>query len=289
MANTKTVVPFTGTAEQEQRLQKVIEEHKGQYYLYVESRDTMTTKPVDIKYNVKLTPKSTTLPVFSQEVKFQYGYEEMGGDYIDSLDKGDTVEIDNSNPVITASQFNKIAKINDYKNVTLAGNGWEFTVNVSDESTKNLTHSNAGIKEVLSKFPDQDFKFFTFGAKPTFSGTGKLSLDVDDIVDDFDKMYTYRYADGKLYRINATFDADENTLSFRTNKLDNFLVTNELIKDGTVVTEVDNDNSSSSDKEENTDKNNPTTGANDMINVAVMAAIASLAAAGTMVTKKLSK
>ncbi len=266
-----------------------IEEHKGQYYLYVESRDTMTTKPVDIKYNVKLTPKSTTLPVFSQEVKFQYGYEEMGGDYIDSLDKGDTVEIDNSNPVITASQFNKIAKINDYKNVTLAGNGWEFTVNVSDESTKNLTHSNAGIKEVLSKFPDQDFKFFTFGAKPTFSGTGKLSLDVDDIVDDFDKMYTYRYADGKLYRINATFDADENTLSFRTNKLDNFLVTNELIKDGTVVTEVDNDNSSSSDKEENTDKNNPTTGANDMINVAVMAAIASLAAAGTMVTKKLSK
>ena len=248
-----------------------IEEYKGQYYLYVESRDTMTT-----------------LPVFSQEVKFQYGYEELGGDYIDSLDKGDSVEIDNNNPVITASQFNKIAKINDYKNVTLAGNGWEFTVNVTDETTKNLVHSNAGIKEILAKFPDQDFKFFTFGGKPTFAGTGKLSLDVDDIVDDFDKMYTYRYADGKLYRINATFDADENTLSFRTNKLDNFLVTNELIKDGTVVTEVDND-SSSSDKEENTDKNNPTTGANDMINVAVMAAIASLAAAGTMVTKKLSK
>ncbi|WP_308752650.1 hypothetical protein [uncultured Anaerotruncus sp.] len=265
-----------------------IEEYKGQYYLYVESRDTMTTKPVDVKYNVKLTPKSTTLPVFSQEVKFQYGYEELGGDYIDSLDKGDSVEIDNNNPVITASQFNKIAKINDYKNVTLAGNGWEFTVNVTDETTKNLVHSNAGIKEILAKFPDQDFKFFTFGGKPTFAGTGKLSLDVDDIVDDFDKMYTYRYADGKLYRINATFDADENTLSFRTNKLDNFLVTNELIKDGTVVTEVDND-SSSSDKEENTDKNNPTTGANDMINVAVMAAIASLAAAGTMVTKKLSK
>lgn len=267
-----------------------IEEYKGQYYLYVESRDTMTTKPVDVKYNVKLTPKSTTLPIFSQEVKFQYGYEELGGDYIDSLDKGDTVEIDNSNPVITASQFNKIAKVNDYKNVTLAGNGWEFTVNVTDETTKNLVHSNAGIKEVLAKFPDQDFKFFTFGGKPTFAGTGKLSLDVDDIVDDFDKMYTYRYADGKLYRINATFDADENTLSFRTNKLDNFLVTNELIKDGTVVTEVDNNSSSgSSDKEENTDKNNPTTGANDMINVAVMAAIASLAAAGTMVTKKLSK
>lgn len=30
MANTKTVVPFTGTPEQEARLMKVIEEHKGQ-------------------------------------------------------------------------------------------------------------------------------------------------------------------------------------------------------------------------------------------------------------------
>ena len=72
-----------------------IEEHKGQYYLYVEARDTVTTKPVDVKYNVKLVRKSNNLSVFTQEVKFQYGYDEADSDYINGLDEGDTVEISN--------------------------------------------------------------------------------------------------------------------------------------------------------------------------------------------------
>ena len=267
-----------------------IEEHRGVYYLYVEARDTTANKPVDVKYNVKFVKKSGNENVFTQEVKFQYGYDEMNSDYISGLDKGDTVEIDNNNPVITATQFDKIAKINDYKNVTLSGSDWEFTVNVTDESTKNLVFSNAGIKEILAKFPDQDFKFFTFAGKPSFAATGRLALDVEDIIDDFDKMYTYRYADGKLYRINATFDGDENTLNFRTNKLDNFLVTNKQIKDGTVVTEVENDKDDADQNEgstNNTDKNNPSTGAGS-IDAIVMAAIAALTAGGAAM-KKLSK
>ena len=117
-------------------------------------------------------------------------------------------------------------------------------------------------------------------------------LDVEDIVDDFDKMYTYRYADGKLYKLNATFDGDESTLSFRTNKLDTFVVTNKLIKDGTVVTEADTsdkDDEGQNNGSSNSDKNNPGTGASDMINMAVMAAIASLAGAGAIAVKKASK
>ena len=259
-----------------------IEEYKGQYYLYVEARDTVVTKPVDVKYNVKLVRKSNNLSVFTQEVKFQYGYEEANGDYISGLDKGDVVEIDNDRPVITDTQFDKIAKINDYKNVPLSGSGWEFTVNVTDESTKNMVHNNAGIKEVLAKYPDQDFKFFSFPGKPSFAATGRMALDVDDIVDDFEKMYTYRYANGTIYRINATFDGDENTLTFRTNKLDNFFVTNKFIEDGTVVsdaedTDTDDTNDSNNGSSSNPDKNNPSTGASDMINRAVMAAFNDLA------------
>ena len=259
-----------------------IEEYKGQYYLYVEARDTVVTKPVDVKYNVKLVRKSNNLSVFTQEVKFQYGYEEANGDYISGLDKGDVVEIDNDRPVITDTQFDKIAKINDYKNVTLSGSGWEFTVNVTDESTKNMVHNNAGIKEVLAKYPDQDFKFFSFPGKPSFAATGRMALDVDDIVDDFEKMYTYRYANGTIYRINATFDSEENTLNFRTNKLDNFFVTNKFIEDGTVVsdaedTDTDDTNDSNNGSSSNPDKNNPSTGASDMINRAVMAAFNDLA------------
>ena len=259
-----------------------IEEHKGQYYLYVEARDTVTTKPVDVKYNVKLVRKSNNLSVFTQEVKFQYGYDEADSDYINGLDEGDTVEISNDNPVITGTMFDKIAKINNYKNVTLAGNDWEFTVNVTDETTKNMVHNNAGIKAVLAAYPDQDFKFFSFPGKPSFSATGRMALNVDDIVDDFEKMYTYRYANGTIYRINATFDGDENTLTFRTNKLDNFFVTNKFIEDGTVVsdaedTDTDDTNDSNNGSSSNPDKNNPSTGASDMINRAVMAAFNDLA------------
>ena len=266
-----------------------IEEHKGQYYLYVEARDTVTTKPVDVKYNVKLVRKSNNLSVFTQEVKFQYGYDEADSDYINGLDEGDTVEISNDNPVITGTMFDKIAKINNYKNVTLAGNDWEFTVNVTDETTKNMVHNNAGIKAVLAAYPDQDFKFFSFPGKPSFSATGRMALNVDDIVDDFEKMYTYRYANGTIYRINATFDGEENTLNFRTNKLDNFFVTNKFIEDGTVVSKDDVTDSDDTTSTPDENKGNPSTGASDMINAAVAAAFAGLAGVGALAAKKRSK
>ncbi len=259
-----------------------IEERKGVYYLIIETKDTTPTKPVDVKYNVKLVRKSNNISVFSQEVKFSYGYDESNDDYINDLDKGDIVEIDNNRPVITKEQFNKIAKLNDYKNVTLAGAGWQFTVNVTDEPTKNMVFSNAGIKEILSKLPDQDFKFFRFAGKPSFQATGKVSLDVSDVADDFAKLYTYRYADGKMYRINATFNAEDNTLNFRTNKLDTFVVTDQPIKDGFAVSDAQENTSSDST---NADKENPGTGAGDMIHAAVMAGIASLAAAGALAAK----
>ena len=262
-----------------------IEEIKGVYYLIVETKDTTPTKPIDVKYNVKLVRKSNNLSVFSQEVKFSYGYDESNDDYINDLDKGDIVEIDNDRPVITKEQFNKIAKLNDYKNVTLAGAGWQFTVNVTDEPTKNMVFSNAGIKEILSKLPDQDFKFFRFGGKPSFNSTGKVALDVSDIVDDYENLNLYRYANGRVYKLNASYNAADETLEFRTNKLDTFFVTDKAIKDGTVIDE----NIVSDGNSVNTDKNNPGTGAGDLINAAVMAGIASLAAASAIAANKKSK
>jgi len=262
-----------------------IEERKGVYYLIIETKDTTPTKPVDVKYNVKLVRKSNNISVFSQEVKFSYGYDESNDDYINDLDKGDIVEIDNNRPVITKEQFNKIAKLNDYKNVTLAGAGWQFTVNVTDETTKNMVFTNAGVKEIMAKYPDQDFKFFRFGGKPSFNSTGKVALDVSDIVDDYESLNLYRYANGRVYKLNASYNAADETLEFRTNKLDTFFVTDKAIKDGTVIDE----NIVSDGNSVNTDKNNPGTGAGDMINAAVMAGIASLAAAGAIAANKKSK
>ncbi len=262
-----------------------IEEIKGVYYLIVETKDTTPTKPIDVKYNVKLVRKSNNISVFTQEVKFSYGYDESNDDYINDLDKGDIVEIDNNRPVITKEQFNKIAKLNDYKNVTLAGAGWQFTVNVTDETTKNMVFTNAGVKEIMAKYPDQDFKFFRFGGKPSFNSTGKVALDVSDIVDDYENLNLYRYANGRVYKLNASYNAADETLEFRTNKLDTFFVTDKAIKDGTVIDE----NIVSDGNSVNTDKNNPGTGAGDLINAAVMAGIASPPAAGAIAANKKSK
>ena len=266
-----------------------IEEIKGVYYLIVETKDTTPTKPIDVKYNVKLVRKSNNISVFTQEVKFSYGYDESNDDYINDLDKGDIVEIDNNRPVITKEQFNKIAKLNDYKNVTLAGAGWQFTVNVTDETTKNMVFTNAGVKEIMAKYPDQDFKFFRFGGKPSFNSTGKVALDVSDIVDDYESLNLYRYANGRVYQLNASYNAADETLEFRTNKLDTFFVTDRSIKDGTIIDENVVSGGSNADSNVNTDKNNPGTGAGDMINAAVMAGIASLAAAGAIAANKKSK
>jgi len=266
-----------------------IEEYKGNYYLFVEVKDTTPAKPVDVKYNVKLVRKSNNISVFTQEVKFSYGYDESNDDYINDLDKGDIVEIDNNRPVITKEQFNKIAKLNDYKNVTLAGAGWQFTVNVTDETTKNMVFTNAGVKEIMAKYPDQDFKFFRFGGKPSFNSTGKVALDVSDIVDDYESLNLYRYANGRVYQLNASYNAADETLEFRTNKLDTFFVTDRSIKDGTIIDENVVSGGSNADSNVNTDKNNPGTGAGDMINAAVMAGIASLAAAGAIAANKKSK
>lgn len=276
-----------------------IEENRGVYYLYVEAKETTPTKPIDVKYNVKLVRKENNHSVFTQEVKFQYGYDESNGDYISNLDKGDEVEIDNARPVITSTQFNKIAKINDYKNVTLTGPTWSFTVNVTDEKTKNMVSNNAGIKAVLAKFPEQEFKFFNFSGKPAFASNGRMRLDVSDIVDDYENLYAYRYADGKLYKLAAELNSDDNTLEFRTNKLDNFVVTNKQIKDGFIVSEdvagdvVDgggNNNNNSGNNNNNSgsgDKDVPNTGASD-ISAAVAAAMAALTA-GVVVLKKRAK
>ena len=265
-----------------------IEEYKGVHYLYVEVKASTPIKPVDVKYNVKLVKKSDNMSVFGQEVKFQYGYDESNGDYISGLEKGDVIEIDNARPVITAAQFDKIAKINDYKNVTLSGPSWSFTVNVTDETSKNMVSNNAGVKEILAKLPDQEFKFYNFSGKPSFSSTGRVALDVSDIVDEFETLHTYRYVGGKLYKLNATLNADENTLEFRTNKLDNFVVTNKAIKDGFVVSTDTAGDSVDKDESDSDDKTVPSTGANDMANLATFAA-AALAAAGFAAAKKFSK
>lgn len=203
-----------------------IADYRGSYYLYVETETTKSSDLEDVKYRVKLLQESDRQAAINQQIRFTYGYQELDNRYVKSLEKGETVEIDNDAPVLTQRQLERIAELNDYRRVTLAGDDWSYTVMLSDEEDKNFRFTNAGVKEILEKYPDQDFKFFTFPGTPSFSTTGTVVLDVSDVAEEFGQLYTYRYADGQIYYIKAVPGEEEDTLTFRTRRLDTFLVTN---------------------------------------------------------------
>ena len=203
-----------------------VEDYRGDYYLHVELADSRSSQLEDGSYRVKLLRRSDRHPVANQRLRFTYGYQELENSYLKSLEKGETVEISNAAPVLTQDQLERIAELNDYRRVTLAGEDWSYTVLLSDEEDKNFRFTNAGAKEILQKYPDQDFKFFTFSGTPSFATTGTVVLDVSDVEEAFGQLYTYRYADGRLYYIKAVPGEEEGTLTFRTRRLDTFLVTN---------------------------------------------------------------
>lgn len=209
-----------------------IEEYKGTYYLFVALKEATPNEVLDIKYNIKYVRKDNQLSVFSHEVKFQFGYNEFSDVVLNQLERGDEIEIRSTNPVITADQFERIARINDYKNVNLVGPSWSYEINITDEPTKNLLSNNKGVKEVISQYPDQDFRFYNFPGRPVFMVAGKVSLDVADLMEEFGSLHAYRYANGEIYALKTTYNSDTETLEFRTNTLDCFFVTNREIKRG---------------------------------------------------------
>lgn len=226
-----------------------IEDERGVYYLFVQAKTARLTQPVEVDYNVKLINKENNLAIFTQDVSFRYGYDESSADYISALERGDAVEIDSERPVITKSQFEKIAKLNNYKDVTLSGEGWAFTASVTDEDTKNFLSDNEAVKAILRQFPEQEFKFFNFSEEPSFKSSGLLRLDVGDIADSFDEMYVYRYTDGVLHKASLTPNSDDTELVIRAVTLDSFVVTDKQIPDGFVVGEGGADASEIGDDE----------------------------------------
>ncbi len=209
-----------------------IQESKGKYFLFVEMKDSVPNEVGEIRYTIKLTPRDGSLALFSQEVGFQYGYHEYDNDIIADLEKGEEVYITNNSPVITDVQFERIAEINEYRKAVLAGPSWKVEVSVTAENTKNFLSNHTGIREILTRFPNQEFKFFNFPGKPSFASAGKVGLNVETLLEDYQDLYVYRYANGRLYTIKGVLNEETKMMEFHTNRLDNFFVTNRKLPDG---------------------------------------------------------
>lgn len=228
----------------------------GVYYITTKVKAGWPAVTTDEEYSMKLTDKSTKDAV-EVTVEFETGYQVVSDDYIASLNQEDEIDVDNDAPVFTESQLDQISDLNNNKKVTFADDNWTYTVIVSGMKDINMLHNNKAITEILNKYEDNNFEFLTFPAGTKFVTNGTVEIDVSDFAEDFEEnFFVYRYLDGKLTLINSSYDADDEVLSFTTNTLGRFVITDKAVNDAVVIA----DNNTNTNTSENA-PSNPSTGA----------------------------
>lgn len=176
-----------------------------------------------------------------------------------------------------------------------------------------MLYNERAIREVSSKFEDQNFMYVSFPGGPAFDFTGTMTIDVSEVMEDFGgNFHVYRYLRGVLEKIDATVDADNETVSFETKNLGRFVLTDKEIADGTVVDEsfisqpqqpsqdqttqtggVSDEGQSNQQTGSVSDSNdyqsgkaNPETGAEDFVGLAAAGAVAAAAAGAVLFRKR---
>ncbi len=180
----------------------------------------------------------------------------------------------NANGADYIIDFNTVAGTTQISWGTIGGNNafvndpnFYFECKVNGQGKLFLALNNDVNKAIVQKYEDADLDFYNFPARPSFDYTGTARVFYDE-ANKF--VYEVVSTDGGigLKLINTTYDADEESYSWKTKTLGSYVVSDkelDVVADGVA---------------------NPNTGANDFVNVAVALAIVSLAAAGAVVLKK---
>lgn len=207
-----------------------VEAQGGRYYLVVKTRPRYTTKTVQVELLVRLRQQNGG-ELSSSTVQFSVGSSRMLDEDMGTVAEGESLRVDNNFPVITRKQFQRLAEANRYKAVTLVGDGWEFTVNLTDLPDLNL-YSTANLsQEVLQKYPDREFYFLSFPASPDFGVAGTMVLDVERLTEFDGEFYLYRRLGDRLYYLNTQYDEEAGTLTFRPSQLGSYLITDKKLGD----------------------------------------------------------
>lgn len=209
-----------------------LETEDGKCYLVVRTKANYATKPTDVEFQARLIDKSSGRELGRTTAGLTVGFPAMSDSTIDNMAEGDALMVDNEAPIVTAKQFDKLAKLNSYRAVTLSGDQWEYDVLVTDLSARNLYATNAAFPEIVQKYEGAEFKFLTFPGAPDFGVQGELSISVADVEDDFDGVYyLYRYLGGKLFYLNSQYDEGEGTVTFRPSQLGAYVITDRKLTD----------------------------------------------------------
>jgi hypothetical protein len=257
------------------------------YQVEVETRANYGTKITDVEYALTVN-NSDTSNIFVESIHtFTVGFNTISDSDTDVGEDG-VLTISNDAPVVLKDQFSDIAKSANYRNVIIEGEdgNWSWKGKVAGMKDTNFSYNYDPDTDLLNKFPDQEFKFLNFPAGVNFPTTGEMRIDVSDVSEDFRTMHAYLYRDGKLTKINGTYDSGADELIFRTNYLGRFIITDMEITDTSLIPEMEEPEEPYEPAPEAPSNNyNPGTGSADgSVNILVTLGLISLA--GAVISRK---
>ena len=124
-----------------------------------------------------------------------------------------------------------------------------FTVNVNGQSKLNLAWTTRHDPEVAAMDESVNMDFITFEGNPSFNRTGTMYIYAAD------DTFLYQVVDGKLEKVDATYNEDYEAWEFRTRTLGEY-----VIADGEIDLESITDNTDDSSSTTDGGKENPDTG-----------------------------
>jgi len=260
-----------------------LEAEGGRYYLVVKTKPYYGTKAAQAELLIRLLDRSSGAKISEKTVELAVGSSRLPDESMGAVEEGEAFQVDNNFPVITKKQFQRLAEGNSYRAVTLAGDGWEYTVNVTDLGERNLYSTNAVSQDVLQKYPGQEFYFLSFPASPDFGVTGTMVLDVEDLTEFDREFYLYRRLGSRLYYLKTQYDEEEQTLTFRPSQLGSYLITNRKLGDVELSGATSGGGNAGA---EGSDPLNPDTGSRQATGPAALLALAALVTGAVVTFKK---
>ena len=264
---------------------KVVED-SGEMKLQLTTTNSLSTKDGEIAFTVTLADRGSNSKFGDIETKIRR--LKITDGVADAVDLGDSMRIKEDGNVIDTDDMEATE---DFEFIWGDDDLARFVVDLDDnDGKKNLSYTTAPVDALIEANPEANMDFFTLKAAPRFNKIGEFTLYADGDV------FKYIYEvdkDGQIKELNATYDEDEEGFVFNTRTLGSYVISDvELVgaaTDEEVPGESDTEVPGESDTTTDDGRDNPETGANDMVNVAAAMAVVSLAAAGAVAFKKSSK
>ncbi|MBC8570813.1 LPXTG cell wall anchor domain-containing protein [Zongyangia hominis] len=264
---------------------------KNNWLIQIRPEDLAAVKGYVVK--VKVSAESTSFTPAadenSEDVTKTTKYEDTFSFTVQDKDMIEKTDIDyarlnNNNVVDTDNRYvvsyKAFQAIKSGEKFTFPYDGYKVTVGSGIKETLNFRAQQQSIDKVAEKYgADSILSLLAFADSNKQPATLKIDVEATEFSSTHktNKAYVYRIEGDKLVLVteNATYDSAREYISFETDRLGAFVISAKEIKGA----------SNGSGSGSTTDKTNPSTGANDVVGLAIAGAVVA-AAAGFVALKK---